>query len=869
MSENKPALPRNDIAGQAMSLDYRKLFTNAPVGIFITTPGGEYVSVNPALARMYGYQTPQELMEAVTDIASQAYANPADREVYKKLLEHDGQVINYESPRLRRDGTLFWVSLNTWAVRNDQGEITHYQGFTTDITERKKAEDALRRSEKRLTKINQCLLSLGPDYNANVQRLTELCGQLLGATCALYSRLDNGLLCSVGQWRTPGDYNPQDQPQGHICYDLIRQDAFETVVIRNLQQTVYAKTDPNVSRFSLNTYIGHPVKADGQNVGAICAVFQTDFEPCEDDKKIMGIISSALGSEEERHQSRLALHEKNQESLLNYQRTQALLQLGQMSSDRDLKKLTDFVLEKAVELTRSKIGYLAFLNEDETRLRMHSWSRSALEECAVHQQTLDYAVEETGLWGEAVRQRKPIITNDYSLSSKLKKGLPPGHVRVIRHMNVPVFDSSRIVILAGVGNKQTDYDENDVHQLTLLMQGLWRQMERRRAKENQKKLQDRLHQAQKMESIGVLAGGIAHDFNNLLQVISGNVQLLALDMPQDHPDKKRLQAIERSVNRSAQLIQQILLFSRKAEIKRQPLDLNREIMDGADILERTIPKMISIELSLDQDLWSVHADPIQVEQVIMNLGSNAADAMPDGGTLSFETRNMVVAENTFSELEPGSYVLMAVSDTGLGMDKDSLNHVFEPFFTTKDTGRGTGLGLSSVYGIVKAHHGHISCYSIPDQGTTFKIYWPALPGKEPEKNGSPASKTLQQGTGTILVVDDEADIRELSKEILESRGYQVLSAENGEQAIELLSQSKETVDLVVLDLNMPGMGGYKCLQKLVQLKPGLPVIIASGYSPNGQTQKTLTSKAAGFVGKPYQTSELLEAINKALSAKKK
>jgi len=252
--------------------------------------------------------------------------------------------------------------------------------------------------------------------------------------------------------------------------------------------------------------------------------------------------------------------------------------------------------------------------------------------------------------------------------------------------------------------------------------------ERQRAEHEREKLQTQLFQARKMESVGLLAGGIAHDFNNLLHVMGGNLELLDMKLPEGHSGKKRIRAIQKSIDRAALLVRQMLLFSRKAEISRQILDLNKEIREVVGMLERTIPKMISIELDLDDEARFINADPIQVEQVLLNLGNNSAGAMPDGGRLIIETRNIDVDEAVASEhtgLKKGGYVLMSVSDTGCGMDPDTLEHVFDPFFTTKGVGKGTGLGLASVYGIVKGHGGHITCESELGQGTTFNIYWPA------------------------------------------------------------------------------------------------------------------------------------------------
>lgn len=393
-------------------------------------------------------------------------------------------------------------------------------------------------------------------------------------------------------------------------------------------------------------------------------------------------------------------------------------------------------------------------------------------------------------------------------------------------------------------------------------------VEARLAQEERDKLQSQLLQAQKMESVGLLAGGIAHDFNNALQAMNGNIELLLKGKPDDHADMKRLKAIEKAMNRSAQLVRQLLTFSRKAEPSKQVLDLDQEIIDAARILKRTIPKMITIELYPDQDIYSINADPVQIEQILLNLGLNAADAMPDGGKLIIETKNIILDQEfvrTHQEVKPGEYVLMTVTDTGCGMDKYTLEHVFDPFFTTKEVDKGTGLGLATAYGIVKAHKGHITCDSEPGKGTAFKIYLPATDQIDAAKaEKAPQDNVSLEGTETILMVDDYDDIRELSGEVLEDSGYRVMSAASGEKALEIFKENPREIDLVIMDLNMPGMGGRECTRQMLSIDPSVKVLVASGYSALGHNKEVSDLGAKGFLSKPYQTKELLVRIRKLL-----
>ena len=381
-----------------------------------------------------------------------------------------------------------------------------------------------------------------------------------------------------------------------------------------------------------------------------------------------------------------------------------------------------------------------------------------------------------------------------------------------------------------------------------------------------KKLQEQLYQAAKMEAIGTLAGGLAHDFNNLLQIVLGYADLIAISQETHEKDYQRARLIHDAAMRGRDLVNRILTFSRKVETKPRPIDLNHELNQVDHLLARTIPKMIKIELRLADNLRSINADPTQIEQILLNLAVNAAHAMPEGGRLVFETKNVRLDEEycrTHLETKPGEYVLLTVSDTGHGMEKEILDRVFEPFFTTKGRGEGTGLGLSMVFGIVKSHEGHISCHSKPGTGTAFKIYFPAT---EVEIAWDPGL-TLQMpsfGSETILLVDDETSIRDLGKEVLTAAGYKVVTAGNGREALNIYVKAQDEISLVILDLIMPEMGGKECLKELRKLHPPLKVLISSGLSADPSTKELLEMGARGFVSKPSKMKELLLQVRKVL-----
>jgi signal transduction histidine kinase len=382
----------------------------------------------------------------------------------------------------------------------------------------------------------------------------------------------------------------------------------------------------------------------------------------------------------------------------------------------------------------------------------------------------------------------------------------------------------------------------------------------------QKQLEKELQQAQKLEAVATLAGGIVHDFNNLLQSIQGFSEVLLFGKKKDDPSFAILKRIMAAVKRGGDLTRQLLTYSRKIKSEKRPINLNDQVRQTHQLLQSTIPKMIEIELRLEEGLKMVNADSVQMEHVLMNLAINARDAMPDGGRLVIETANVRLPEkHSETQSMPTSRegILLSVSDTGHGMDEDTMEKIFEPFFTTKAPGKGTGLGLSMVHGIVKNHCGRISCRSTPGKGTCFQIYLPAVE-PVPEKKPADETRGYQGGNETILLVDDDENIRNTGQERLESAGYTVRTASGGEMALEVCGQKAEKIDLVLLDLIMPGIGGARCLQELLQTDPGIKVVIISGYSPDDQTLQAIKSSTRGFLPKPYTGEQLLGTVRKAL-----
>jgi len=395
--------------------------------------------------------------------------------------------------------------------------------------------------------------------------------------------------------------------------------------------------------------------------------------------------------------------------------------------------------------------------------------------------------------------------------------------------------------------------------------------DRKRAEGDRENMRSQLMQAQKMQAIGTLTGGIAHDFNNMLTIILGYAELLLDDTEESDPAYADLAKIVHTSHNGAELVQRLLTFSRQTETQAVKLNLNDEIRQINKLLSKAIPRMVEINLVPADDLAPIEADAGQMAQVVMNLAVNGSEAMPDGGKLSIETRNVVFDDKsclTRHGAKPGKYVLLRVSDTGHGMDKDTMDRMFDPFFTTKgwDSRKGTGLGLSVVQGVVEQHKGFIECSSNPGEGTTFSVYFPAM--REDVETEAPVGRPIPAaGSETIMLVDDEEPIRALCKRHLERAGYSVIEAGNGKEALELYRNNYAGISLVLLDLIMPQMGGKQCMEQLLKMNPDVKVVIASGYSSGGSEHKASELGARGFAAKPFNMGGLLRTIRAVLDTK--
>jgi len=389
----------------------------------------------------------------------------------------------------------------------------------------------------------------------------------------------------------------------------------------------------------------------------------------------------------------------------------------------------------------------------------------------------------------------------------------------------------------------------------------------RESEEEKKLLEEQLYQSQKMEAIGRLAGGIAHDFNNLLTLIKGYSQLSLLQVKEDDPLKENIRGIEKASIRASDLVRQLLAFSRRQVMEMKVLDLNILLRDLDKMLTRFIGEDIKLVYAMADDLGRVKIDPGQMEQVIVNLAINARDAMPSGGKLVIETDNVELDEGfpqSHIHVIPGRYVMVSIHDTGVGMTPEVKERIFEPFFTTKEQGKGTGLGLSTVYGIVNQSGGTICVYSEPGHGTTFKIYLPRVDEPLEEVKEVMAGKGFIQGSETILVAEDEREVRKLSVQILKKQGYRVLEASNGAEALRIFELQKDPVHLILTDVVMPQMGGKELADRLRSICPNIKVLFTSGYADSALAQKDRFDSHLAFLGKPFSPTGLLQKVREVL-----
>ena len=664
-----------------------------------------------------------------------------------------------------------------------------------------------KQAESRLEAINHLLATMGPDFVENVSRLITLLAREIGAQFAFYSQISGKRLCTVAEWHLGKNLSECLICRCAACTETLNYAA------GHLLHVGAAKADPLTDAISLrvsetHTHLGHIVECHQQPVGILCLFFNRPYQPTEADRRLLGIFASALGAE------------------ANRKRTDDELR----TSDARYRQIVQTANE-GIWVT-DQLDHITFVNQ---RLA----------------QMLGYTPEE--LLHRPVRD---LIESgdlaDHQIQMQLgRQGQASQFERRLRHQDgrelwtwisgSPLFDDGGVY--RGAFAMLTDVTER-------------------------RQLEAQLRQAQKLESIGQLAGGVAHDFNNILAAIMMHLSLLHQNPDLDEETTEALKELEVETKRAANLTRQLLMFSRRSVMQPRLLDVNEVVQNLLKMLRRLLGENITILFESQSGLPAVEADVGMLEQVLLNLAVNARDAMPKGGSLTIATSVVELDDEAVklnSERRPGKFVSVTVTDTGSGMNEETLKRIFEPFFTTKEVGKGTGLGLPTAYGISKQHQGWIEVHSQPGYGSTFQVYLPANIQSLTVPETPSASAPVLGGRGTLLLVEDEEIVRRPIGIYLRKLGYHVIEAANGNQAFTLWRQHRDRIDLLYTDMVMPeGVTGLELAEKLRGEKPSLQVIISSGYSTEISMQGVPVDSGYVYLPKPSASALIAATIRDCL-----
>jgi two-component system, cell cycle sensor histidine kinase and response regulator CckA len=870
---------------------YRRLHESMRDAFVQVDMSGLIVDFNTAYQDMLGYE-PEELRRLTYPELTPPQWHAFEARIVSEDIVPFGRSAVYEKQYIRKDGTVFPVELRTSLITDDEGNPTGMWAIVRDITDRKRAEVALRESEKKFRLLYE-------EAPVPYQSLDED-GNLLEVNAAWLSLLGYARHEVIGK-RFADFLSPRVRERFKETFGAFKRDGYvkgvEQEIVRKDQSIIDVSIDGRIAKseegvfkhthcvFQDITQRKRAEQALLESEQRYRAIFNTALVGIDllDSQarylEVNATLCHFLGYSSEELRNLSFLDVTHPDDVIRSRELYMSLVQGNRENYRLEKRyvrkdgatvwadLASSVIRDADGEFRAVVGVVRDITQykasEEARIRLEAAVEHAAEtvEITDAQATIVYVnpsfERTTGYTREEAVGTNPRILqsghHDKAFYQDMWRTIGSGKIWRGRLINKKkdgtLFEED--VSISPIRN-----DSGEIVNYVAVKRDVTKEVS----------LQEQLLQAQKMEAIGTLAGGIAHDFNNILQVGLGYSELLLEDEELPALFRSDLKKIHESSRRGADLVQRLLTFSRKTEIKPQPLNLNRRITEIRKMLERTIPKMIDIRLNLGENLATVSADPTQIDQLLMNLVVNARDAMPEGGQLVIATANVFLDEDYAKGhlgTDSGHHILLTVTDTGSGMDKETVQHIFEPFYTTKAVGEGTGLGLAMVHGIVRQHNGHIRCYSEPGQGTTFKILLPALVSNgdaEPVK----IAAMPQGGTETVLLVDDEEPIRDLGARILTRAGYTVITAFNGKEALDRYRERAHEIALVVLDLIMPEMGGKQCLEVLLSLDPSLKVVIASGYSAIGPAQDALSAGAKGFIDKPYDIRQMLQVVRKVL-----
>jgi PAS domain S-box-containing protein len=780
-------------------------------GVVTTDAQGRIMSMNPAAERLTGWQQAEALNQDCVEILNilAHEKNTPGESLLRKILPAGGELTN--CLLLARDGLETFIDGNVAPLRDDQGNILGAVLTFRDISERRRAEEEIGRHNRELTLLNQVIA-------ASVTSLEP--ENFLETTCrALAPAFDLPLVTAA----------------------LLSQDKTTAVVVAEYtlkKQTAFLNRSFSVDRDALL----QPLLVNKTPMRV------TDIR---DDPRCVPIFE--------------LLHQHNVVSLLMLPlvldgEVMGLLTLGSL----ELHRFTDSVTNLAWTVANQVAGALSRVQLNQQRRQLSAVIEQTAESVIITDVNgaityVNPAFEQVSGYSQTeVIGRNPHILKsgkqDTAFYRQLWKTIRSGQVWHGRLTNKKK-NGSLFVEEATITPVRNEI--GTIVNYVAIKRDVTRELE----------LQEQFYQMQKMEAVGLLAGGIAHDFNNILLVINGFAEMIKNQLPPDDPVQQMAGKILDGGKRAASLTRQLLAFSRKQVAESRVFDLNSVVQGMEKMLSRLIGEHIQVQTHLAPQLWSVKADPNQIEQVIVNLVVNARDAMPAGGRLIIETANVILEEeNIFShsEIQPGEYVMLTVSDTGVGLSQEVKIRIFEPFFTTKEVGKGTGLGLATAYGIVKQGGGYIWVYSEEGQGTTFKIYLPRVIEKGVTHLNDKQTGKLPQGTEVIILAEDEPAVRELATRILREQGYTVLEAANGYEALHIWQERSKEVQLLVTDMSMPEMSGKELAEKLRQTQPGLKIIFLSGHSDEMIAHLDAMGPDITFLQKPFNAVTLLDNVRKAL-----
>jgi PAS domain S-box-containing protein len=877
--------------------NYRSIFENAIEGIFQSTPAGRFLTVNPAMARILGYDSPEEVIQEITDVAHQLYVDPEDRTKASRLEKATGILKNFEFEAYRKDGEKIWLSLNRHSIQDENGAELYREGSVEDITERKRAEEALVESQQIIEGI----------LNAIPVRVFWKDKNLVYLGCNAAFARDAG-------FADPKDIIGKDDYQlaWHDWADVYRGDDRQ-VIESGSSKLLFEEpltTPEGDTRTLLTSKV--PLRSSAGEISGVLGTFMdiTERKRLEAERERLAVLVEAspdfigyadpktakiqyinkhgrrmcgIGEEEDLGTLKISdLHP----AWMNHRMADVVLPAavrdGVWEGDgaflhRNGREIPVSMVLMARKAANGEVDIFYTVSRDiterkevEKALRKSEESYRDLVENA-HDIIFSHDLQGNYTSVNRAGEQSTGYTHEECLSLNIADTIAPEHIGKAREMMAKklageVGTAYEVELLAKDGKRiAVEVNTKLILQegVPVGVQGIARDVTER------KQLEDQLRQSQKLEAIGQLAGGIAHDFNNLLTAING-YSSLALQRIEGNPTVKNyLEEIKKAGDRAANLTRQLLAFGRKQILQPLPLNLNDTVTDMNKMLRRLIGEDIQLSAKLAPDLKRVTADPGQIEQVLVNLVVNARDAMPQGGNLTIETANTDLDREYASKhdgVHPGAFVVLAVSDTGTGMNAEVRRHIFEPFFTTKEKGKGTGLGLSTVYGIVKQSGGNISIYSEPNHGTTFKVYLPALDSVAKSSGTKTDEIVTPKGSETILLVEDEEVVRGLACQILEEAGYRVLVAPRGEEAIRLGREHAKEIHLLLTDVVMPSLDGKQVADRLSSSCPGIKVLFMSGYTDEAIVHHGILDADVKFIQKPFTPAALATKVRDVLDS---